>query len=323
MTLPLIVLIAGLLLLIWSSGRFVDGASSTARHLGMSPLLVGIIVVGFGTSAPEMLVSFLAAQSGSPQLALGNAYGSNIANIALVLGVTALVSPIAVHSGILRRELPILLAVTALSFGLIFDGELSRIDAAILFSSFAAFMVFSVRSSLQQPQDALVQEEILESQTPALSKSAGWFWLIFGFLVLLGSSRILVWGAVEIAKGLGVSDLIIGLTILAVGTSLPELASSIAAARKNEHELALGNILGSNLFNTLMVVGIAVAVKPFPVDPGILHRDFPVMSGLTLALLPLVMDRRGEHRLGRIGGFILLVVFLAYNLWLCLGSSPG
>ncbi|MEN9359762.1 MAG: hypothetical protein RL095_1297 [Verrucomicrobiota bacterium] len=320
MLVSVLALLVGLPLLVWSSSRFVDGAASAARHRGVAPLLVGIVVIGIGTSTPELLVSLHAVQSGSPQLALGSAYGSNIANIALVLGVTAFLSPIAVHPTMLRRELPILLVATALSFCLISDGQFSRVDAAVLIAVFVAYMFYSVASALEEPQDALIQEELAEMFKPAMSAAASWFWMIAGFVVLLGSSRLLVWSAAELASAWGVSDLVIGLTVLAVGTSLPELASTIAAVRKGEHELALGNILGSNIFNTLMVVGLAVAVKPCEVYSVVLSRDFPVMGGLTLALLPMVMSRRGEPRLGRLEGLILLCAFLVYNLWLCLGS---
>ncbi|HET20288.1 MAG TPA: calcium/sodium antiporter, partial [Chromatiales bacterium] len=301
-----------LVLLIWSADRFIDGASATAKHLGMPPLLIGMVIIGFGTSAPEMVVSALAAMQGNPGLALGNAYGSNIANISLILGLVALISPIAVHSGILRKELPILLGVTALGGLQLLDGEISRTDAVVLLLVFAGLMGWTIWQGLRSKGDVLGDEVAAELASHPMALNRAIIWLVLGLILLIISSRILVWGAVDLASGLGISDLVIGLTIVAVGTSLPELASSIIAVRKGEHDLALGNIIGSNLFNTLAVVGIAGAIQPMAAGPEVLWRDWMVMAGLTLALFVFSFGFRGPGRLNRIEGGTLLAAFVAY-----------
>ncbi|NKF24266.1 calcium/sodium antiporter [Solimonas marina] len=308
--------IVGLALLVWSADRFVDGAAATARHFGMPPLLIGMVIVGFGTSAPEMVVSALAALQGNPGIALGNAYGSNITNIALILGLTAVISPIAVHSQILRKELPILAAVTALAAWQLHDGMLSRADAVVLLLVFAGLMGWTIWQGLRSKEPELsaqIEGELSEQTAPLRSAIV---WLIVGLILLIVSSRILVWGAVEIARDFGVSDLIIGLTIVAVGTSLPELASSIIATRKGEHDLALGNVLGSNLFNTLAVVGIAGSIHPLAVDPSVMSRDMLVMAGLTLTLFVFGYGFRGPGRINRLEGAILLVCYISYTAYL-------
>lgn len=316
MLLPLLAILFGLILLVWSADRFVDGASSTARHFGMPPLLIGMVVVGFGTSAPEMVVSALAASQGNPGIALGNAYGSNITNIALILGVTALISPIAVHSQVLRKELPILMVVTVLAGWQIWDGELTRLDAIVLVAVFAALMGWTIHQSLRQPGDTLATEMSQELSAQPMPLKRALLWLGIGLVLLIVSSRILVWGAVSIAQSLGVSDLIIGLTIVAVGTSLPEFASSIIAARKGEHDIAIGNIIGSNLFNTLAVVGIAGLIGPMPVGPEVFSRDIMVMAGLTVLLFVFGYGFRGPGRINRIEGGALLAAYLAYSGYL-------
>lgn len=316
MTLPLLSIIFGLMLLVWSADRFVEGAAFTARHFGMPSLLIGMVIVGFGTSAPEMAVSALAASQGNPGIALGNAYGSNITNIALILGLTALISPIAVHSQVLRKELPILTAVTALAAWQLWDGELTRTDAWVLLAVFAGLMVWSIREGMQKKGDAFGVE--IEQELVAHAMTLRWavIWLVVGLLLLIVSSRLLVWGAVEIAQAFGVSDLIIGLTIVAVGTSLPELASSIIAARKGEHDIALGNILGSNLFNTLAVVGIAGMIHPMAVEPEILTRDMLVMGVLTVSLFIFGYGFRSMGRINRIEAVILLAAYVGYTAYL-------
>ncbi|ABC30436.1 Ca2+/Na+ antiporter [Hahella chejuensis KCTC 2396] len=317
MTLALLAIVAGLALLVWSADRFVEGAAATAKHGGMPPLLIGMVIVGFGTSAPEMVVSALAASEGNPGLALGNGYGSNITNIALILGLVAVISPIAVHSQVLRKELPILTAITLLSAGLLWDGDLTRVDAAILLVVFACLMGWTIREGMQQRSDALALEVDDEMIAHPLPLKSAIFWLVAGLILLIVSSRILVWGAVTIAQSLGVSDLIIGLTIVAIGTSLPELASSLAAIRKGEHDLAIGNVIGSNLFNTLAVVGIAAAIHPLEVQPEVLYRDWSLMAGLTLALFVMGFGFKGKQgRINRVEGGILLAVYIAYTSYL-------
>ena len=316
MTLALISISIGLVLLVWSADRFVEGSAVVARHFGVPPLLVGMLIIGFGTSAPEMVVSAIASFQGNPGLALGNAYGSNITNIALILGLTALLGPIAVNSQIIKRELPVLMAVTALTAALLWDGDLSRIDAIILLSVFGILTVWSIRLGLRERADTLKGEIEAELSSIAMSVGRAAFWLVVGLVILIVSSRMLVWGSVEIARALGVSDLIIGLTIVAVGTSLPELASSLIAARKGEHDLAIGNVIGSNLFNTLAVVGIAGAISPMMTEPEILSRDVLVMSLLTLFLFVLGYGFRGEGRVNRLDGGILLLSYIGYTAYL-------
>jgi cation:H+ antiporter len=316
MTLAFIAVVFGLALLVWSADRFVEGSASTARHFGMSPLLIGMVIIGFGTSAPEMVVSALAASQGNPGIALGNAYGSNITNIALILGVTALISPIAVHSQLLRKELPILTLVTALAAWQLWDGEITRLDASVLLAVLGGLMAWIIWQGMQKNEDALGGEIEQELDVRTMPIRPAIFWLVVGLALLIVSSRILVWGAVEIAYGFGVSDLIIGLTIVAVGTSLPELASSIIATRKGEHDMALGNILGSNLFNTLAVVGIAGAIHPMIVEPEVFNRDMLVMATLTLSLFVIGYGFRGPGRINRIEGAVLLACYVGYTGYL-------
>jgi len=312
----LVAVLFGLALLVWSADRFVEGSASTARHLGAPPLLIGMVIVGFGTSAPEMVVSVLAAWQGKPGIALGNAYGSNITNIALILGLTAVINPIAVHSQVLRKQLPILTAVTGLAAWQIRNGEVTRPDAVVLLAVFAGLMAWSIWQGLRKKPDALgcAVEQELEVHGMPIRRAV--FWLVAGLALLIAGSRILVWGAVEIAYGFGVSDLIVGLTVVAVGTSLPELASSIAATRRREHDIALGNVLGSNLFNTLAVVGIAGAIHPMAVGPEVFNRDMLVMASLTLSLFVIGDGFRGPGRINRIEGALLLACYAGYTGYL-------
>lgn len=303
----------GLILLVWSADRFVEGSAATARHFGMPPLLIGMVIVGFGTSAPEMLVSAQAAFQNTPGIAIGNAYGSNITNIALILGVTALIGPITVHSQVLRKELPMLIAVTALAAFQLRDGELSRVDAWVLLGVFSGLMAWSVYQGLGQRADALGGEIEQELAVHAMSLARALFWVVLGLVLLIISSRIFLWGAVEVARGLGVSDLIIGLTIVSLGTSLPELASSVMAIRKGEDDIAVGNVIGSNLFNTLAVVGIAGAIRPMDVAPEVFSRDIPVLGLLTVALFVISYGYHGQGRINRFGGAALLASYLAYT----------
>lgn len=318
----ILAVLAGLAVLVWSADRFIDGASGVARHLGMPPLLIGMVVIGFGTSAPEMVVSALAALQGNPGLALGNAYGSNITNIALILGLTALISPMAVRSSILRKELPLLLGVTLLAGWQLMDGRISRLDAIALLLVFAGLMGWSIWTGLRGQGDALAadaQAELRDSPQRPLGRNL--FWLVIGLLLLVGSSRLLVWGAVSVAQSFGVSDLLIGLTIVAIGTSLPELASSVIAARKGEHDMALGNVLGSNLFNTLAVVGIAGSISPMATSPEVLQRDFLVMLGLTIAVLVMGLGWGRPGRINRVEGSALMLAYGLYMLGLILTVS--
>jgi len=317
MALPLLMIFLGLIILVWSADLFVEGAAAIADHLGMSPILIGMVVVGFGTSAPELSVSALSALEGSPGIALGNAYGSNITNIALILGVTAVISPIAVHSQVIRKELPILFGVTLLAIAQLYDGDLSRLDATLELVVFAAVMTWMVIQGMKTASaDKLEQEVQAELKEHAMSQFQAWIWLVAGLVLLVISSRMLVWGAVSIARDLGVSDLVIGLTIVAIGTSLPELASSIMAARKGEHDLAVGNIIGSNLFNTLAVVGVAGVIHPMSIPLEIVNRDWPLMALLTLALFAMGYERNGNGSINRLEGTVLIAVYAGYTLYL-------
>ncbi|AGW13108.1 calcium/sodium antiporter [Megalodesulfovibrio gigas] len=339
MVLALFAMVCGLALLVWSADRFVEGSAVAARHFGMPPLLIGMVVVGFGTSAPEMVVSALASLQGVPGIALGNAYGSNITNIACIVGISAMISPIAVHSQVLRKELPILAGVTLLTVLLLWDGRLSRLDAGLLLLVFAGLMAWTIRQGLRQRRngllgapgeaelpdspDALGEEVALELATKSMPINKALFWVGVGLVLLIISSRLLVWGAVEIAHSFGVSDLLIGLTIVALGTSLPELASSVAAARKGEDDIALGNIIGSNLFNTLVVVGIAGMIHPMDVTRDVLLRDMPVMGLLTLSLFVLGYGLRRPGAITRPEGAVLTACYLGYTAWLVVTALGG
>ncbi|MEM7020635.1 MAG: calcium/sodium antiporter, partial [Pseudomonadota bacterium] len=319
MTLAVLAILGGFALLVWSADRFVEGAAATAKHLGVPSLLIGMVIVGFGTSAPEMVVSAMAALDGNPGLALGNALGSNIVNIGLILGVTAIIAPITVHSSIIRRELPVMLIIAA-ALGFIFwDTALLRIESIVLLVALFGLMGWTIYTALRGRgkgdtfEDGVKKD--LDTKTMSLGMSV--FWLVAGLILLIVSSRILVWGAVTIAQSLGVSDLIIGLTIVALGTSLPELSASIIAARKGEHDIALGNVVGSNMFNMLAVIGIAGVISPMPtMSADVLFRDWPMMMLMMVALFVTAYGFRGQGRINRIEGTLLLLAFIAYNIYL-------
>lgn len=317
MLLSLAAVVVGIVVLVWSADRFVDGAVQVARHYNMPTFLIGMVIIGFGTSAPEMIVSAVSALQGNPQIALGNAYGSNITNIALILGITALMKPILVDKNALTREMPILLAVSVLAIVQLYDLSVSRFDAILMLFVFAVVMARNIYNGKRSRVAFLENQEPIEKKI-TLGKSV--FFLILGLVFLIISSRLLVWGAVSIAHYFGVSDLLIGLTIVAIGTSLPELASSIAAVRKGENDIALGNILGSNLFNTLAVVGIAGLISPMKADPEILYRDLPIMAFLTLILIPMAFRRQKENRINRISGFILVLCYASYIAFLIVST---
>ncbi|GAA73098.1 MULTISPECIES: calcium/sodium antiporter [Alteromonadales] len=317
MTLAILAILGGFILLVWSADRFVEGAAATAKHAGMPPLLIGMVIVGFGTSAPEMVVSAMAALDGNPDLALGNALGSNIVNTGLILGVTALVAPIVVHSKIVRKELPLLFVIGLISGALLWNGSLSRVEAIVLLVGFFGLIGWTIFTALRGRGDALEAETEAELVEHSMPLGRAIFWLALGLILLIVSSRILVWGAVSIAQTLGVSDLVIGLTIVALGTSLPELAASVIAARKGEHDIAIGNVVGSNMFNILAVVGIAGVISPMPhISAEVLTRDWPVMMAMTVALFVMAYGFRGQGRINRVEGALLLTAFAAYNTWL-------
>lgn len=308
--------ILGFIILIWSADQFVDGAASLAQHWGVSPLVIGMLIVGLGTSAPEMLVAASAALQGNAELGIGNAIGSNITNITLVLGATALVVALPIHSNILKKELPLVLVAGLFSWYLLSDGQFSRIDGAILlFGLFAiiAWMIYTAKKSGNE-HDPLLEEGAEEIPDEMPFKKA-MFWMVAGLLLLMFSSKLLVWGASNIATLLGISDLVIGLTIVAIGTSLPELAATISSARKGETDLAIGNIVGSNLFNTLGVLAIPALIAPSVVSPEVLSRDMPIMIGLTVLLILFGIGcyKAARYRIVFWNGVIFLGLFVAYE----------
>lgn len=310
-------IIVGFVLLVWGADRFVLGASGIARNLGVSPLIIGLTIVGFGTSAPEILVSGVAAYDGNAGLGIGNALGSNIANIGLVIGVTALMTPLLVQSNVIRREFPVLFVVMILVLFLIWDGELGRVDGTVLLCcmTFLILLMVKVARSSQAKGDPLEAEFEMEvPDTLPTGKSVMWF--VVGLVVLLVSSKVLVWGAVNIAQMMGVSDLVIGLTIVAIGTSLPELAASVAGALKNEHDIAIGNIIGSNMFNLLAVLAMPGLIAPGEVAAEVYSRDYPLMFALTVMLLIMAYGMKGPGKITRFEGGVLLSTYVGYMAWL-------
>ncbi|MCB1792434.1 MAG: calcium/sodium antiporter [Gammaproteobacteria bacterium] len=309
-------ILLGFALLVWGADRFVIGAAALARNLGVPPLLIGLTIVGFGTSAPEILVSAMAAIQGNTGLAVGNAIGSNIANIALILGTTALIAPLMVKSDMLRREYPLLLAVSVGTFVLLIDDDLGRIDGVLLLIALALTMLALIRIGQKRRDHDPLAEEI-EAEIPSdLSNLKATVWFVVGLVTLIASSRMLVWGAVEIATALGVSDLLIGLTIVAIGTSLPELAASVMSAIKKEHDLAIGNIVGSNIWNLLAVLGVPGLLAPGGIPAEVAERDMLVMLALTLALFIMGRGTQTHGIINRTEGGLLLVCFIAYQSWL-------
>lgn len=317
MGLAIIAVIIGLAILVWSADTFIDGATSLAVRFNMPSFLIGVIILGIGTSAPELVVSALAALSGSPDIALGNAYGSNIINITLVLGVTALISPIIIRSDVIRYDLMLLIAVTALAAIQLHDGNLSLMDGIVLIMALVSVLLIQIFLSLRSNKDKVeLPEELAAKQEVNVLKSFGA--LILGLSLLIASSRAIVWGAVELATLWGMSELLIGLTIVAIGTSLPELVASVAAARRGEYDMALGNVIGSNLFNTLGVVGLAAIIKPIQnIDPQIVSRDMLMVGLVTVLLFILAIiafRRQGEMNHG--SGVVLILTFIFYSVWL-------
>jgi cation:H+ antiporter len=313
MILDIIAIIAGFALLVWGAERFVTGASSIASNLGVSPMLIGLTIVGLGTSAPEILVSGMAAAQGNPGLAIGNALGSNIANIGLILGVTAMVTPLTVQSETLRREYPMLLAVCLGAMLLVLDGNLSRIDGLILLAGLVVMIFGMVRIGMKSRANDPLELE-LEAEIPEdIPTRKAVLYFAAGLALLLVSSKILVWGAVNIAVSFGISDLVIGLTIIALGTSLPELAASLASVLKNEHDLAIGNVIGSNMYNLLAVLAVPGLIAPDVFDPLVLTRDMPMMIGLTIALFVMGYGFGGPGRINRLEGALLALAFLGYQ----------
>lgn len=308
-------ILCGLGLLMYGADRFVDGAALAAKNCGIPPLLVGLTIVGFATSAPEMLVAAVAALNDNPSIAVGNAVGSNIANVGLVIGVTALVLPLQVRSRALQREFPIMFACLFLAFALCWDGELGVRDGIVLFVGLAVLMAVITRLSMRGDGVDALTAEVEHHLEKGMSTGRAVTWLLIGLALLLFGSHLLVDGAVEVARHYGVSDLVIGLTIVAIGTSLPELAASVVSAIKGESDIALGNVIGSNMFNILGVMGVPAVLSPTTLEPAVLTRDFPVMIGISIVLYLMATGRDGKGRITRIEGGLLVLGFAAYQ-WL-------
>lgn len=320
---PSIIFAIGLVLLVWSSDIFIEGAASTAKHLSISPLVIGVVVLGFGTSMPEIVVATLASLDNSPGLAIGNAVGSNIANIALVLGVTAIIAPIAVKSSIIKRELPILLAISVGAYILVLDKHLGFFDGIVLAIALLVVMMWMVKANksmdASDPITTETQHEL--DEMPNLSKNKALLLLVGGLIILMISAKMMVSGAVDIAQYFGVPEVIIGLTIVAIGTSLPELAAAISAARKNEADLMIGNIVGSNLFNILAVLAVPGILAPSLIDKDVLYIDMPIMLGLTLLMLIMALPRKGTPVICRGRGLALSAIFISYLVLLYFRST--
>lgn len=311
MLMAIVVVMLGLGLLVWSADKFVDGASGLAKHFQVPPLVIGLTIVSVCTSLPEMIVSAIAAWEGNNNLGIGNVIGSNIANIGLVLGITALISPVFVQAKILKREFPVLLLIMCLALALMWDGVLGFADGVVLFVGVIALVFWLYQSGMKERDAALAAE--FEDMIPQnMSLKGAVFWLVVGLIAMVISSRMVVWGAVEIATMLGVSDLVIGLTIVAIGTSLPEMVASIMSVLKNEADLAIGNIIGSNMFNTLAVLAMPALLAPKAFDAEILTRDVPVMFAFTIVLFLVAYRFRGVGSVNRWEGGLLFSGFIAY-----------
>jgi len=297
-----------------SADRFVIGAAAVAYNLRVPPLIIGLTIVGLGTSSPEIIVSAMAAWQGDTGIAVGNAIGSNTINIALVLGLTALITPLDVHSSIPRRELPVLIGIMLVAWLMLADGTLGRLDGILLVAGVAPVLAWMTRVGMKsrESRDAL-DEEFGEEIRTGMTMPLALFWLVLGFLFLLLSSRLLVWGAVSVAHYLGISELVIGIVVVALGTSLPELAASLASALKQEHDIAIGNVIGSNIFNLLAVLGLPGVIHPGAIDAHVIYRDFPVMFLMTLMLFAMAYGFRGPGRITRFGGVILLTAYIGYQ----------
>lgn len=309
----IMLLLVGSGLLAWGADRFVTGAAASARNFGVPSLIIGIVLVGFATSFPEMLVSALAAFHGNPNIGVGNALGSNITNVGLVLGLTALITPLSVHSRLLRREYPVLLITIFLAAFLLLDGRLGRVDGYLLITAFFLILGWMLYVGMQarSKKDPIAEEA--RAELPAkMSTFKALFWLVFGFAMLYISSRILIVGAINIARYLGASDFVIGLSIVAIGTSLPELAASIVAAIKGEHDIAVGNVVGSNIFNLTAVLAMPGLIAPGLVPRLAILRDIPVMFLFTLLLIAMSYGFRGPGRINRYEGAVLLLGYMAY-----------
>lgn len=313
----IVAVIIGFILLTWSADRFVGGAAATARNWGISPMLIGLTVVSIGTSAPEILVSLMSAIQGHTDIAVGNAIGSNIVNMGLVLGLTALIAPLPVKSALARREIPWLLVVTLVAGACLMNNYLGLMESLVLLSGLFITLYLMITWQKSHPEEPLTDVDEIEE----MSSSKAYVELIGGLALLLVSAQILVWGAKEIATLLGISELIIGLTVVAIGTSLPELAASVASAMRGHHDIALGNVVGSNIFNLLAVLSMPGLVAPGPLNESVFARDYPVMLAFTVLLAAMAMVGKKPKTLGRFSGVVLLAGYVCYAVWLYLQTA--
>ncbi len=316
--------LVGFIAVVWGADRFVYGGAGLAANLGVSRLVIGLTIVAFGTSAPEMLVSGMAAASGSRAMGIGNAVGSNITNVTLVLGAAAIVRPLTVHSRLLMREIPLLFIVMGVAWAFLWDGDFTRLEGFTLFVGLfvlLAWIWLEARREQTGDADALAASFEDDDIPTSVSTTKAVASFAIGLGGLLVGSRVLVWGGVGLARELGVSELVVGLTLVALGTSLPELAASVAAARRGEQDIAVGNVVGSNLFNLLGVLALPGIIAPGDVDRSIVVRDFPIMVGVTLLLVILARNERSH--IGTKRGITLVVVFAAYFVALFLMPSAG
>ena len=308
-------IIVGFVLLTVSADRFVSGAAATAKNWGISPMLIGLTVVAIGTSAPEILVSMISAMQGFPDMSVGNAIGSNITNIGLVLGITALIAPLPIKPALAKREIPWLIFVSLVAGGCLYDGELGVLEGGILLLGTALTIYLMIRWQKAHP------EEVEEEEIEALPTVRAYVELIVGLIFLLISSQILVYGATTLAELFGVSELVIGLTVVAIGTSLPELAASVMSAIRGHHDIAIGNVVGSNIFNLLAVLSMPGLVAPGTLNASIMDRDYPVMLALVAVVGLVAHVGKQPRRLGRTIGVLLLLSYIFYCYWLYMQAS--
>lgn len=315
--------VVGLILLVWGADRFSNGAIATARNLGVKPVLIGLTIVAFATSAPEILVSIIASVRGEPDLAIGNAIGSNIVNIGLVLGLVAVIRPIEISSATVRRELSMLLAVSLLTVSMFLDTYLSRVDGFVMLVGLSMIIIWLIRIGLRTPDTDQIALDFDAEMPSFVSKRDTIFQLVVGLAFLLLGAELLVNGAVDIARRLGVDEMLIGIVLVALGTSLPELAVSLASALKGEYGLAIGNIVGSNIFNSLAVIGIAAAIQPSSVPPSVLSLHVFVMVAFTLVLFATTFAHDQKQQISRIEGLSMLTAFIAYEIYTVMPNIAG
>lgn len=315
---PWIALLAGLALLYFGAQELIRGGAALALRLGLSALAVGLTVIAYGTSSPEMVVSVQAATSGNGAISLGNVVGSNICNILLILGCAAVIAPVSAHVQVIRREIPVMIGASVLLAALLWDGTLGRFDGAALFAAVVAYTYLTLRDA-RRAHAASVEAEFKEElpDTKGLGPWAAAGLVAFGLGVLILGSNLFVDGAVRLAEGWGVSQGVIGLTIVAIGTSLPELATSVMASAKGESDVAVGNVVGSNIFNILGILGLASLIQPMDAA-GIRHSDLLFMLAVAIVLLPLV---RARGKVGRLEGVVMLAAYAGYTVWLVKGMG--